>query len=153
VPVGKLKKIWKKIFFAFLKSMKKGVGSGSGSISQSYGSGSAPKCHGSPTLVRGALVHKRGRKYQHLLIVSPVYSIKHQYRRHLGFGVFIDILSMDLILHCYVLSVIRIRNHPGLWDRFAPGPEIEVIEIILAKVSSLCQLSSQSRGFLSRLDF
>jgi hypothetical protein len=43
-------------FFAFLKSPKKtvghGVGSGaeSGSISQRYGSGSAPKCHGSPTL-------------------------------------------------------------------------------------------------------
>ncbi len=34
--------------------MKKEVGSGSGSrsrsISQRYGSGSAPKCHGSPTL-------------------------------------------------------------------------------------------------------
>jgi hypothetical protein len=33
----------KKIFFvASLKSVKKGVGSGSGSISQRYGSGSAP---------------------------------------------------------------------------------------------------------------
>ncbi len=46
------KKIWKKNnFFASLKSLKKGVGSGvgSGSISQRYRS--APKCHGSPTLV------------------------------------------------------------------------------------------------------
>jgi hypothetical protein len=43
VPVGYKKKIWKKIFFfASLKSLKKGVGSGvgsrSGSISQRYGS-------------------------------------------------------------------------------------------------------------------
>jgi hypothetical protein len=44
-----MKKIF---FFASLKSMKKEVGSGvgSGSNSQRYGSGSAPKCHGSPTL-------------------------------------------------------------------------------------------------------
>jgi hypothetical protein len=57
--VGKLKEKKyeeeKNIFFASLKSMKKGVrsgvGSGSGSISQRYGSGSAPKCHGSPTLI------------------------------------------------------------------------------------------------------
>ncbi len=41
VPLGKLKKkIWKRnIFFASLKSMKKGVESGFGSISQRYGSG------------------------------------------------------------------------------------------------------------------
>jgi hypothetical protein len=32
--------------------MKKGVGSGSETISQRYGSGSAPKSHGSPTLER-----------------------------------------------------------------------------------------------------
>jgi hypothetical protein len=40
----------KAIFFASLTSLKKGVesGVGSGSISQRYGS--APKCHGSPTL-------------------------------------------------------------------------------------------------------
>ncbi len=42
-------------FFATFKSLKKGVGSvvGSGSVSQRCGSvsGSAPKCHGSPTLV------------------------------------------------------------------------------------------------------
>ncbi len=30
-------------------------------------------------------------------------------------------------------------------------PEMEVTEIILAKISRLCQLSSHSRGFLSRL--
>ncbi len=42
------KKIWKKniIFFASLKSLKRGVESGS--ISQRCGSGSAPKCSGSP---------------------------------------------------------------------------------------------------------
>jgi hypothetical protein len=40
----------KMFFFASLKSMKKEAGSGS--ISQRYGSGSgsAPNCHGSPTL-------------------------------------------------------------------------------------------------------
>ncbi len=36
----------KKYFFASLKSIKKGVGSG-------VGAGSAPKCHGSPTLSPG----------------------------------------------------------------------------------------------------
>jgi hypothetical protein len=51
------KKIYRKkiIYFASRKPLKKGAGSevGSGSISQRYGSGgsgSAPKCHGSPTL-------------------------------------------------------------------------------------------------------
>ena len=40
-----------KYFFASLMLLKKGVrsGVGSGSVSQRYGS--APKCHGSPTLV------------------------------------------------------------------------------------------------------
>jgi hypothetical protein len=36
-------------FLASLKSLKKGVRSGS--VSQRYGSGSASKCHGSPTLL------------------------------------------------------------------------------------------------------
>ncbi len=39
------KKMWKNVFLASLKSMKKEVGSG-------VGPGSAPKCHGSPTLLR-----------------------------------------------------------------------------------------------------
>jgi hypothetical protein len=47
---------------------------------------------------RGALVYKWGRKYQHDCITSlkTINSIKHQYRQHLGFGVFIDIRSMHL---------------------------------------------------------
>jgi hypothetical protein len=47
----------KNIFFTSLKSLKKGVGSGVGSgfISQRYRSGSAPKCHGSPTLITALL--------------------------------------------------------------------------------------------------
>jgi hypothetical protein len=53
-----MKKNVKKIFFTLSWSLKKGVGSGVesgsgagyGSISQRYGSGSAPTCHGSPTL-------------------------------------------------------------------------------------------------------
>jgi hypothetical protein len=49
-----------RIFFAFLKSLKKGLvsgvgfGAGSGSPKPGSGSpraGSAPKCHGSPTLL------------------------------------------------------------------------------------------------------
>ncbi len=45
--------------------------------------------------VRGALVHKRGRKYQHdWLYLLSINSIKHQWRRHLWFGVFIVIWSM-----------------------------------------------------------
>ena len=48
------KKIWYFLFIKSLKSLKElvgsGVGSGSWSISQRYGSGSEPRCHGSPTL-------------------------------------------------------------------------------------------------------
>jgi hypothetical protein len=51
VPAGEIRKnMGKKIFFfASLMLLKKGVGSGS--VSQRCGSGSAPKCHGPPTLV------------------------------------------------------------------------------------------------------
>ncbi len=43
-------------------------------------------------MIRGALVHKRVRKYQHdWLYLQSINSIKHQQRRHLGFGVYIDI--------------------------------------------------------------
>ncbi len=39
--------------------------------------------------VRGAIVHKAGRKYQHdWLYLQSLNSIKHQERRHLGFSVF-----------------------------------------------------------------
>jgi hypothetical protein len=57
VPPGKLKEknMAKTNFFAYLKFLKKGVGSGvvsgSGSIRQRCGSESAAKYHGSPTLV------------------------------------------------------------------------------------------------------
>ncbi len=45
--------------------------------------------------VRGALVYKRGRKYEHdWLYLQSINYIKNQLRRHLGFGVFIDIWSM-----------------------------------------------------------
>jgi hypothetical protein len=44
--------------FSSLKSMKKVVGSGFGSISQRYGSGSAPKCHGSLTLISRTSAHR-----------------------------------------------------------------------------------------------
>ncbi len=45
--------------------------------------------------VRGALVHKRGRKHQHdWLYIRSVNSIKRQQRQHLEFGTFIVTLSM-----------------------------------------------------------
>ncbi len=44
---------------------------------------------------RAALVHKRGRKYQHdWLYLQSINSVKHLWRRQLGFGVFIVIWSM-----------------------------------------------------------
>ncbi len=43
------------IIFCILTSLKKGVGSGSGSISQRFVSGAGPKCHGSPTLLAGTV--------------------------------------------------------------------------------------------------
>ena len=53
---------------------------------------------------RWALVHKRGRKYQHdWQYLQFINSIKHQWRRHLGFGVLIDIWSM-----------LESRNPPSL---------------------------------------
>ncbi len=43
----------------------------------------------------GAIVHKASRKYQHYwLCRQSINSIKHQQRWHLGFGVFIVVLSM-----------------------------------------------------------
>ncbi len=45
------------IFFASLMSRKKGVGSGS--VRRRYGSGSASKCHGSPTLLIGEYCPRR----------------------------------------------------------------------------------------------
>jgi hypothetical protein len=45
--------------------------------------------------VRGATVHKRGRKYKHdRLYLQSINSIKHHYRRHLGFWFFIVPSSM-----------------------------------------------------------
>jgi hypothetical protein len=60
-----LKAIYKKknIFFASLKSMKKGVG---------FGSGSAPKCHGSPTLIITNSFFKilKFKRYQYLPLLQ-----------------------------------------------------------------------------------
>jgi hypothetical protein len=48
------------------------------------------------------LVHKRGRKYLHgRLYLQSINSIKHQLRRHLGFGVFIAIWSMVKSICCF----------------------------------------------------
>ncbi len=59
------KKICKKIFFfASLKSMKEGVGPGVGFGSiksiRGSGSGSAPKCYGSPTLFLNVVFFRAG---------------------------------------------------------------------------------------------
>ncbi len=46
--------------------------------------------------VRWALVHYRDRKYQHDgLYLQSINSIDYQWRRHWGFGVFIDVWSLD----------------------------------------------------------
>jgi hypothetical protein len=68
------------IFFASLKSLKKGVGAGSGSLSQRLrvrgsGSGSAPKCHGSPTPVSSGLVWSL---YSGVLLPDPDYGVEEE---------------------------------------------------------------------------
>jgi hypothetical protein len=52
---------------------------------------------------------------------------------------------LSVILIAVALQRIPQGTLPG------PEPDIEVTEIILAKVSRLCQLSSHRRGFLSDL--
>ncbi len=55
--------------------------------------------------VRGALVHKRGRKYQHdWLYLQSINCVKYQKRRHLGFGVFIDIFFFFIFYTYNILS-------------------------------------------------
>ncbi len=50
--------------------------------------------------VRGALVHRAGRKYQHYwLYLQSIISIKHKQIRYLGFGVFIVPSSMGVAVH------------------------------------------------------
>jgi hypothetical protein len=67
--------------------------------------------------VRGAIVHKAGRKYQHdLLYLQSINYITHQERRHLGFGVFIVIQSMHRILvkvfsHSLQIIFVILRVH------------------------------------------
>ncbi len=61
--------------------------------------------------VRGALVHKRDR-YQHdWLCLQSINSSEHQLRRHLGFGVFIDIWSMRSMQCCRVCRLLP----PSCW--------------------------------------
>ncbi len=60
--------------------------------------------------VREALVHKRGRKFQHdwPYIIQSINSFNHQERRHLGFGVFIDIRSMLVLSYDWGEGVVGI---------------------------------------------
>jgi hypothetical protein len=52
---------------------------------------------GELTRVKITALRKAGRKYQHdRLYLQSINSIKHPYRRHVGFGVFIVIWSMVL---------------------------------------------------------
>ena len=56
--------------------------------------------------VRGALVNKKCRKYQHdWLYLQSINSNKHQYRRHLGYDVFLVTWSMVTLLLGYLLHV------------------------------------------------
>ncbi len=73
------KKIRKKLKkFASLKSLKKGVGSWSGSVSQRYGSGSAPKFNGTPTLLIGEYCTRRREEQGRL---SPGFQPQHALHR------------------------------------------------------------------------
>jgi hypothetical protein len=61
--------------------------------------------------VRGAIVHKAGRKYQHdWLYLQSINSIKHQWRRHLGF---IVNYSMQHIHSCCRQARVRVL-HPSI---------------------------------------
>ncbi len=54
---------------------------------------------------RGATVHKRGRKYQRdWLYLQSINSIKHQWRRHIGFCVFIFPSFMVWLILCIRIS-------------------------------------------------
>jgi hypothetical protein len=64
------------------------------------------------------------------------------------------VVGFGRVLHDPLAQLIGPVRHlvPGLIGKYRQvTPEMEVTEIILAKVSRLCQLSSHSRGFLSRL--
>jgi hypothetical protein len=64
--------------------------------------------------IRGAIVDKRGRKYQHdWLSRQSINSIKHQKRRHLEFGVFINIWSMALC-QIFFFNKKRLNDSPIL---------------------------------------
>ncbi len=58
--------------------------------------------------VRGSLIQKRGRKYQHdRLYLQSINSIKHQLRQHLWSGVFIVIWSMQRSIGSYLSSLFK----------------------------------------------
>ncbi len=69
------------IFFCSLKGVGSGVGSGS--VSQSYGTGSAPKCHGSPTLIATGTY----------LSVAPLYSLQPQLLQEDPLGLLLALLE------------------------------------------------------------
>ncbi len=60
---------------------------------------------------RGALVHKSGRKYQHnWLYLQSINSIRHQWRRHLRFGVFTEFGPWFLHMNFWQISLFWRRR-------------------------------------------
>ena len=122
-------------FFASLKILKKGIGSGS--ISQGYGrigwsgSGSAPKCHGSPTLANIFI------SLVTFLLFSPCHSLTALFSLLSSSGSPFLIPSSDLRQH---ISYGTIKNNMYTFIRLQ-SPRCSV-------KSSLLSLNKQSRPWL-----
>ncbi len=88
--------------------------------------------------VRGTMVHKAGRRYQHdWLYLQSINSIKHQKRRNLGFGVFKVNKSLVLSLLCVWWEGVR-QNHGRRNNRTAYW---WIIFFIRSLISTLVQFN------------
>jgi hypothetical protein len=85
-----------KIFFYIfnLKSVKKGAGFGS--ISQRYGSGSAPKCHGSLTLLSGDVYRTRWLGLGHRTVDKKNSNCKYVRYIRVQFVLFLKTINISL---------------------------------------------------------
>ncbi len=85
--------------------------------------------------LRGALVHKRGRKYQHdwlWLYLQPINSIKHQKRRH--FGVW---CLNSYLIHGFIAEVIhRILTLPLKPIQYTQDVQTLWLDVIIIRVPS-----------------
>jgi hypothetical protein len=143
----------KKFFLASLKSMKREVGSGSGSISQRYGSGSARKCHGSPTLWetrrksslhdpnRNQLFEKMGVVWREEGAVTPALSVFLTIRQSPNFKTFKEPMNrFQGISSASLYSLVGRYDNPIL-TRFLAPIECLKIPALGFQQTSLHQLS------------